>query len=273
MSIASGFYGRQALLPQTKIWLSQLTVKPSISYTNAVNKLIRQLVIDNNWNSLDRFWIFATEQKQHAQICIKSLSSLTEVSSPSWVANRGYTGNGTTSYLNTNFRPYLDGTNWTPKTPAVGAPYSEAFGIYSRTESQSTGCDIGTNQGGVQGSSRYQLFIRNTSDLITVGLAANASDTKTLTSSLGLISGCRNDTTTVEFWARGISLGTATRTAVGFPGATTTSKAAICCSRPDLPNSFTTRQYSMAYFGNSSIDQLKLYNAFQTFATTIGFNV
>src|SRR3990167_3240033 len=86
-------------------YFTQLNPSPSFSYKLAVNTLIRQLKADGNWNHLDRFWIHATEYQQNARISVKipSSTAITEVNSPTWLANFGYMGDAATSYLNTNY--------------------------------------------------------------------------------------------------------------------------------------------------------------------------
>ena len=59
------------LIPETLAVLAQFTVQPSNFYIRAMNTLIRQLITDGNWNELDKFCVFATEQQQHARICWK----------------------------------------------------------------------------------------------------------------------------------------------------------------------------------------------------------
>jgi hypothetical protein len=38
---------------------------------------------------------------------------MTAVNSPTWTANQGFTGNGTSSYIDTNFNPATQGVNYT----------------------------------------------------------------------------------------------------------------------------------------------------------------
>src|ERR1700739_558485 len=115
------------LLPETTAYLARCTTQPSAKWTNALNTLIRQMIIDGHWQLFDGLWIFATPTgcQTNAKINIVNPTStlITEVNSPTWTANQGYNGNGTSSYLNLNYNP-SSGTNFTSN--------SNSFGTYSR---------------------------------------------------------------------------------------------------------------------------------------------
>src|SRR5579885_3571333 len=74
---------------ETLLWLNQLTTKPSAWYIMNVDRLIYQLKACNIWYQLDRFWVFATEQQQHARVSLINPiangtwpTNITEVNSP-----------------------------------------------------------------------------------------------------------------------------------------------------------------------------------------------
>lgn len=68
--------------------------------------MISELKVAGIFSKLDRFWIFATEQQQHARVSLVNSSStqISEVLSPVWVRNQGYDGDGS-GYLNTKYIP------------------------------------------------------------------------------------------------------------------------------------------------------------------------
>ena len=75
------------------------------------NQLLIDLKSAGIWNKLDTFANFATDGSSNfALIDWKRLSLLTAVNSPTFTTNEGFTGNGTSSYINTNFNPSI-GTN------------------------------------------------------------------------------------------------------------------------------------------------------------------
>jgi hypothetical protein len=75
------------------------------------NQLLIDLKDAGVWNKLDTFANFATDGSSNfALIDWKRVSLLTAVNSPTFTTNEGFTGNGTSSYINTNFNPSI-GTN------------------------------------------------------------------------------------------------------------------------------------------------------------------
>lgn len=68
-----------------------------------VDKLISTLKGAGVWTNLDRLWLFAAENSQSALRDIVAASAATATNSPTFAANLGYTGNGTTTNINSNF--------------------------------------------------------------------------------------------------------------------------------------------------------------------------
>src|SRR6185312_965945 len=97
---------------ETMVWRNQLSnPKPSTTYLQRIDTLIRNLKEAGIWSQLDRFWVFATEQQSHAKISLVNPnginapwpSGIIENNSPTWTRLKGYTGNGTNMYLNTQY--------------------------------------------------------------------------------------------------------------------------------------------------------------------------
>lgn len=72
-----------------------------------VDALVVGLKADSLWSGLDALLLFAVDNTQSALIDVKSLLAATAVSSPTFdsVNFRGYTGNGSSAYINSNFNP------------------------------------------------------------------------------------------------------------------------------------------------------------------------
>ena len=84
---------------------------PSASQRIKQNQLMLDLKAAGVWTKLDTLAIFATDgNSDFALIDWKKLSQYTAVNSPTFTTNQGFTGNGTSSYINTNFNPAI-GTN------------------------------------------------------------------------------------------------------------------------------------------------------------------
>jgi len=85
---------------------------PSVGQRTKQNQLMLDLKAGGIWNKLDTFAVFATDGNSNfALIDWKRLSLYTAVNSPTFTTNSGFRGNGTSSYINTNFN-ISTGTNY-----------------------------------------------------------------------------------------------------------------------------------------------------------------
>ena len=89
--------------------------------------LIDGLEADGLWAKLDALWMFAADITGNAVVNLKSSSfTASLVNSPTFTADEGYTGNGSTSYVSSTYTPSTAGGNYTQN--------SAAFGVYIRTD-------------------------------------------------------------------------------------------------------------------------------------------
>jgi len=65
------------------------------------------------WNKKDAFGLFATDgDVDSALVCWKRLIKMKAISSPTFTPKGGIDGNGSSSYIDTLFRPAIDGVNF-----------------------------------------------------------------------------------------------------------------------------------------------------------------
>jgi hypothetical protein len=87
---------------------------PSESQQLLQNQLVVDLKDGGIWSKLDTFAVFATDgNSDFALIDWIRLSQYTAVNSPTFTTNVGFSGNGTSAYINTNFNPVTSGVNYT----------------------------------------------------------------------------------------------------------------------------------------------------------------
>lgn len=89
---------------------------PSVSVRTKQNLLLKTLKTIGVWNKLDVFYVFAQDGgRAFATLNWKNpnANQSTLVSSPTFVNNGGFTGNGTSSYIDTNFNPATQGVQYT----------------------------------------------------------------------------------------------------------------------------------------------------------------
>lgn len=246
-------------------YIATLTTIPSSSLVTVYDTFITQCITDGNWNLIDRLWLFAQGTQADSKISMANPLSTqaTEVSSPSWIANQGYTGNGSSSYLDSKFVPSTDGINYILN--------SASFGVYSRTSN--AGAIIQEMGLAVTAGSTDNLYCYFTDNkaygkintLAGAGFANGA-----VANSQGLFSVVRSSNLSSTLYRNGISISTA----VDVSSTLSNISFFICAiNGAGTASQFSNRQLSMAFIGGGGIDQTKFYSAFQTMATSLGFQV
>lgn len=94
---------------------TQTYTLPSESQQALQNQLVVDLKSAGVWSKLDTFYVFATDgDSDFASINWKDPNSfeITEVNSPTFTTNLGYSSDGVSAHLNTNFNLSTDGTNY-----------------------------------------------------------------------------------------------------------------------------------------------------------------
>jgi hypothetical protein len=77
---------------------------PSAGQQTLQNQLVLDLKAGGIWSKLDTFAVFATDgDSDFALIDWKRLTDYTAVNSPTFTADEGFTGNGTSSYVDNTY--------------------------------------------------------------------------------------------------------------------------------------------------------------------------
>jgi hypothetical protein len=225
------------------------------TYINAFNTFYIALKAMSLYTKFDRLWVLANEDTTAALMCIKSLSVATAVAGPTFTAGQGYAGNGTTSYLNTNFVLSTDAVNFTRN--------SGAMSIYNRTNSAFKFFDAAVESGG------YSLFIaaKNWFDNTSLGnanaaFAGNISIADATSNGLYVIS--RTGAGAQELYKNGASLASNTSASVALPAF---APFVGCNNSGGVAASFNDRQHSLVSF-SSGMDDTEAA-AFDTIVDTL----
>jgi hypothetical protein len=119
---------------------ARMTVQPPVERKVIIDTLIRGLKRDTIWSKLDVVYSFVAHTEQAALLNWKSTSNNASNINMVYRVDSGFMGNGSTSYINTNFNPFSQGINYT-KTNA-------SFGAYIwRNISESNGSGVWTTTG------------------------------------------------------------------------------------------------------------------------------
>lgn len=163
--------------------------------------LIRRLKLGGVWSLLDTLYILAAADATAALINVRNpgVFDLTAVNSPTFTVDRGYTGDGVTSYLDSNFSPSTAGGQFSQN--------SAHFSARSLTHPGSAGRLIGD----AGGSSAYAIIpVFGSTMFSRVGGSGDAGfNSGSNTSSIGNFLAYR-DGTTVKNCKDGVPLASTT---------------------------------------------------------------
>lgn len=147
--------------------LDAMATEPSIAIATAQDTMVKALITAGVWAKLDVFFMFAQTTNGGSEALINWINPGTFdaslVNTPAFVALEGFTGNGSTSYIHSNWTPSTDGINW--------GLDSASYGIYIRTDVDEVATDMGSH---ASGSTVSKIIIRN-SNTVTAYVNATGS--------------------------------------------------------------------------------------------------
>jgi hypothetical protein len=251
-----------ARVPEADLLIDTMTVRPQGNRAFLISDTIRRLKAADIWAKLDVLWMLAAHDAQAARLNWKAPASftLTAVNSPTFTADRGYAGNGTTSYLNTGWAPATNGIRYTQNDGVLGA--------WSRTAR--AGADMAIVGGWSSAAALTQIVNRFTDNNVYTrvndvggGPAVSASDglfTVTRVSSGGTRTTYRN----------GASLGA---TSAASNANVSTQSLYICAQNAiGTASGFSTDQIAMVFLGGglSAAEVASSYNILLGYINGIG---
>ena len=181
---------------------------PDAAHAAAINTLILALKAAGAWSLLDVLQIYTAQTSGHALLNWVSTSfNATAVNSPTFTANQGYQGNGTTSYVNTGFGTSA-GSKFTQNSNFVFM-WSNSTGL--------TGKYSGALSGG------WQVVIGASTAATKFYASTNRSsagaDEWTSTDNASLIGVVRTGASSITGYSRGVNKGTASPASVALQSA------------------------------------------------------
>lgn len=219
-----------------------------------VNNTIVALKDAGIWDELDLLYFTAAHAQAAAYDNWKNPAAflLTPTAAPAFVANRGFTGNGTTSYLGTGYTPSTNGVKWLQSDASVWS--------WSVTDVASTSPDAGagvTYVGAVNPRSATNTIDAQLNRATAVLTAAMAS-------SVGMSGVTRSAGPSEHIWKNGVSVAAGTEGPSGRP----TGEFRLCGR---APSSFSTRQVAFAAAGSAIAGkELAFYNIVRAYMTGVG---
>ncbi len=247
---------------ESKTLFRNMTTPPDSARKRIINALIKRLKGDGAWNLLDTLWLYAAHDQQASRLNWKNPGTftITEVNSPTWTINQGYTGNGTNMYLNTNWNPSTNGVNYVLN--------SGAFGLYGRL---SMSANTNAEGGALDASSRGPAILsRFTADVFRGRINTVTNTTAANTNTQGLFATARTASNSQDIYKNGVLQANSTAASSVVPSV---NLFFLAYNGNGTATGFSVQQISFAFSGSGSINQLLLYNAVQQYMTSLGTQV
>ncbi len=253
--------GGLVLGPKT---LAYSTVVTSRGGSLTPNELLYLTTFETSLGSIldefDRLWIHGLSDNVAARTSFVNPSStiITAVNSPTFIANQGYQGNGSTSYLNTNYNPSTQGVKYTTNNAsALSYILDNVIG--------------GTSIGTFNGASTGPFLLPQASSNIPVYFINNSPiDTNGSGNSLGLSTINRYNSSSADFYKNGVLNSSSSKASTAIPN------LSVFLSGLNNNGTFSSAfagKISVSGLGSSNYNQSNFYNAIQALGTSIGWAV
>ena len=151
----TGFMGAGAQYsPEATAYFAAMTTQPSNARKTLINNLIVGLVGDGVWAKLDWLCLLAAHAEQAGRVnAVTPSKALTAYNSPTFEVDLGFTGNGTTSYLDIGEAPGVSGNKYTQNAAHISVwKNSTNTGSCREIGGETISLQIRPNWGGVTGS-------------------------------------------------------------------------------------------------------------------------
>jgi hypothetical protein len=238
---------------ETEALVARFSNAPTGDRKLLINTTMKSLKRETILQSFDCLWFIAGSDAQSShQNWIADKHNLTPVGSPTFTPDRGYAGNGSSSYLRTNYTPSTDGVNY---------KLNDASGwVWSRTSTAEDTPLMGNTT-----NPRFSITPRAVSNNGLFRINDANSLTTANSDGSGLFGVSRSGATTKKAWRNGSQLGTtSTEVSTALP-----AQELYLCG-VNTPN-YATKQVAFAAFG-ASLNGLesKLYAIVSAYLTEVG---
>lgn len=218
------------------------------------NRFYRRMWSQAVWQKMDVMYLFAAHAQQPALLnVIKRSHNATAVNSPTFAANRGFTGNGTSSYINSNYNANSQAVNYSLNSATIGA--------YVTGTAVDAGTVIGASSDAVNWA---QIVPRFTGDITIMRLNSGASSTHASTNASGWWTIDRAVSTEFITYRNGALFATQSTVSSTVPDA---NFYILARNVGGTASAFFSLQTSAVLFGGSlsASQQLHLNNAVETY--------
>ncbi len=245
-------------------FLARITALPVKARQDLINERFVEGKKKSFWAKLDALWVHAAHDPQAGHLnWLGDIYNCIPVNNPVFTADRGYVGDGSSSYLNTQFNPSM----------AVSPKYTQdsgSVGIRSNTENVGTGSLAGFYDTVLQRGTTINPRIDNTNSVASYRLNAGSTGANTpngaAPSSIGMFIANRTSPAGVSGFRNGVKLVAGTQQPSTLPANGSIRLGSVHAS------SYRACQFSMAFIGAGLTDQevIDIYNWFEPYRIAVG---
>lgn len=225
--------------------------------------LITSLQVTGVWDKLDRLWILAAEASDQALISLinPSYAAITPVNTPTFVVDRGYTGNGSNNYLNTNCNPATDTINYVQNNASMG--------VYVRVlPTPASMAEIG-NDNGTTASTIIQTKYVDNFLYAQINDGASTQINYANVAGVGFQSIVRTSSVIRSGYINGSLIQTLNLTSSAVPAYPV---FLLAYNLAGTAHGYSDRSIACTYIGSGDLSQSYLYSAIQTYMIAVGAN-
>lgn len=228
-----------------------------------LDTFIRELKTIGAWDRLDFIHWFASKSSDFAGYNLKDPATYYYSNQgATFTSNRGFKGNASTQYGETNFSPANNGVNYQLNDASLGA-YSLV-----NINDPTAGCTIGASD---LGTDDIAYIVPLTSGNFFGSINADSFGSGSNSNSQGLFYVDRIASNEFKLVKNTTVVATVSATSNNAP---TTTINYLRRNRGDGPTNYSSNEVAMGWAGGSIIDiKDDVYNAIQTHATSLGINV
>lgn len=245
--------GLKAILLQALPLFARMTVQPSAERKRIISNAVRDLKAAGIWTKLDVLYVLAAHDAQAARLNWKADAySLTAVNSPTFTTDRGYAGDGATSYLDTGWDAATNSINYKQNDATIFA--------WSRTAGQRNSYWVGTGASG-----EIRIRPRTSGDMLSYSVNSSGVVSLANTDGSGLLAVSRSSSTAMQSYRNGAALGSA-----GAGTSVTLSSVDINIGRCN--GGFNSAECAAFGLGAqlNATEHAALYAALNTYLTAVG---
>lgn len=243
---------------ETVAALAAMSVQPDGTRQGLLNDLIAGLKADGVWAKLDWLSLLAAHDEQAGRLnLVNPAQAMTAVNTPTFETDRGFTGNGTSSYLNSNW-------NATTASSPKFVQNSAHMGVWVNVNISASGqFDIGTQWRAAimtRASPNFQ-FYANSTTAQTVALPVNTS--------VGHTAWSRTGASAHEVFKDGASVASGTTASTSLMNA---PFLVLAVNNAGTPTSFSTRRVAACHWGSglNATEMAAIRSRLATYMTAIG---